>query len=162
MENVKNQVIGLLEDENLQGSVTVSIRPQGLMIIINSRVLFPSGSADLTRESRELVRRIANILTPLAKNKIQVEGHTDTDPINTGTIRSNWELSSLRASTVVRMLLEDNGNLLAANFSTKGCGEYQPIAPNDTAENKAKNRRVVIFILKDEYSKTIDIAQEAQ
>lgn len=160
MENVKNLIVGLLDDENLQNDVTVSIRPRGLVISINSRVLFASGSASLTSESRDLVRRIASILTPLAKNKIQVEGHTDTDPISTAQFPSNWHLSSARASTVLCMLLENNKNLIQKNITAQGCGEYYPVAPNDTPANKAKNRRVVIYILKDEYSKTIDIAPD--
>lgn len=156
MNDIKNQVEGLLQKENLQNDVSVAIRQRGLIISINSRVLFGSGSAALTPDSRLLVQKIANILTPLANNQICVEGHTDDDPISTAQFPSNWELSSGRANTVLRLLLE-NTNLKPANLSAVGYGEFKPLVPNDTPENKAKNRRVNIVILKDEYNKSIDI-----
>lgn len=156
MDYVKQQVQGLLSKENLQSDVSVTIRQRGLVISINSRVLFASGSADLTPDSRDLIMKISGILTPLANNQICVEGHTDTDPIHTSQFPSNWFLSSARANTVLSMLLE-NTNLIPGNLSAVGYGEFRPVAPNDTEENKAKNRRVNIVILKDEYNKSIDI-----
>jgi chemotaxis protein MotB len=158
MEDVKNQVQGFLNDENLQGDVTVSIRQRGLVISINSRVLFASGKAELTKESSELVKRIASILTPLANNQICVEGHTDTVPIHTYQFPSNWHLSAGRALSVLKLLLDSNPKLIPENMSFIGYGEYRPIAPNDTEANKAKNRRVNIVILKDEFNKSIDIS----
>lgn len=156
MEDVQKQVIGLLQKEHLNNDVSVTIRQRGLVISINSRVLFASGSADLTANSRALVLKIANILVPLANNQIQVEGHTDTDPINTSQFRSNWQLSSARADTVLCLLLT-NSKLKPDKLSSVGYGEYRPVAKNDTPANKAKNRRVNIVILKDEYNKSIDI-----
>jgi chemotaxis protein MotB len=156
MNDVKNQVEGMLRKNNLENDVSVTIRARGLVISINSRVLFASGSASLTAGSRQLVQKIANILTPLANNQICVEGHTDTDPISTFQFPSNWELSASRANTVLRLLLE-NPSLKPANLSSVGYGEFRPIAPNDTPQNKAKNRRVNIVILKDDYNKSIDV-----
>jgi chemotaxis protein MotB len=156
MNNVKQQVEGLLQKENLQNDVTVTVRDRGLEISINSRVLFNSGSADLTLSSRDLVNRIADILTPLADNQICVEGHTDNRPIHTSQFPSNWELSAARAVTVLKILLA-NPNLKPGNLSSIGYGEYRPIASNDTPDGRAKNRRVTIVILKDDYNKSIDI-----
>lgn len=156
MTEVQGQVEGMLRKNNLQNDVSVSIRERGLVISINTRVLFASGSSSLTPSSRDLVAKIANILTPLADNQICVEGHTDTDPISTTQFPSNWELSAARADTVLRLLL-DNATLKPGNLSAVGYGEFRPIAPNDTPENKAKNRRVNIVILKDDYNKSIDI-----
>lgn len=157
MNEVKQQVEGLLVKDNLQNDVTVTVRERGLEISINSRVLFNSGSADLTASSRDLVRRIADILTPLADNQICVEGHTDDRPIHTSQFPSNWELSQARASTVLRLLLAENIGLKPANLSSIGYGEYRPIASNNTLDGRAKNRRVNIVILKDDYNKSIDI-----
>ena len=78
--------------------------------------------------------------------RVLISGHTDTDPINTAQFPSNWELSSVRAMTFMKYLLEINSNLNPARFSAIGYGEYRPIAPNDTPENKQKNRRVEILI----------------
>lgn len=156
MEDVQEQVRGLLEKEHLSGDVNVTMRTRGLVISINSRVLFGSGSATLTTSSKALVLRIAEVLAPLSNNQILVEGHTDTDPIKTAQFPSNWELSSARASTVLRLLLT-TGKLKEENMSAVGYGEHRPIAPNNTPANKAKNRRVNIVILKDDYNKGIDI-----
>lgn len=160
MNDVKRQVEGLLVDENLQDDVSVTVRQRGLVISINSNVLFNSGSAQLTPASRTLVQKIAVILTPLAGNQICVEGHTDTDPIHTSQYPSNWELSGARAVNVMRLLLSMNSTLKYENLSYIGYGEYRPLVANDTAANKAKNRRVNIVILKDDYKDAIDINPE--
>jgi chemotaxis protein MotB len=156
MNDIKNAVQGMLNKDKLQNDVTVSIRPRGLVISINTRVLFASGSADLTADSKALIVRISNILVPLANNQISVEGHTDDDPISTSQFPSNWYLSSARANTVLQLLLS-NGKLKPTNLSSIGYGEFRPIVKNDTPANKAKNRRVNIVILKDDYNKSIDI-----
>ena len=156
MNEVQQQVEGMLVKQNLQNDVSVTVRERGLVISINSNVLFNSGSAQLTPASKDLVIKIADILTPLADNQITVEGHTDTDPIHSSQFPSNWELSTARAVNVLHLLLE-NPNLKPENLSAIGYGEYRPIAPNDTEADKAKNRRVNIVILKDEYNKSIDI-----
>ncbi len=159
MENVQDQVRGLLSQEHLDNDVSVTMRARGLVISINSRVLFASGKADLTSASKTLVLRIAEVLAPLSGNQILVEGHTDTDPIHTVQFPSNWDLSAARASTVLRLLLS-TGKLKEANMSAVGYGEFRPIAPNNTPANKAKNRRVNIVILKDDYDKSIDIVSD--
>jgi chemotaxis protein MotB len=160
MEDVQHKVEGLLANEHLQNDVTVTVRQRGLVITINSSVLFNSGSAQPTLAARALVMKIASILTPLANNQMCVEGHTDTDPIHTAQFPSNWELSTARATNVLHLLLT-NTNLKPSKLSPIGYGEYRPIAPNDTAAHKAMNRRVNIVILKDEYNKSIDINEPA-
>jgi chemotaxis protein MotB len=156
MAEVKQRVEGLLVKEHLENDVTVTVRQRGLVISINSSVLFNSGSAVLTPASRQLVIKIASILTPLSENQICVEGHTDTDPIHTSQFPSNWELSAARAVNVLHLLMS-NASLKAENLSSIGYGEFRPLAPNDSVANKARNRRVNIVILKDDYNKSIDI-----
>ena len=106
MENVKAQLESLLEQEHLADDISVSLRSQGLVITINTKILFAKGSADLNPSAVELVQKLSGILTPLKDNEICVEGHTDSDPIHTSQFYSNWELSSARANTV----LEDDGS----------------------------------------------------
>jgi hypothetical protein len=83
MDEALNELNSLLRQENLQNDVSVSMRERGLIISINSVILFPRGSAELTNDARVLVEKISNLLTPLRANQICVEGHTDNDPINT-------------------------------------------------------------------------------
>lgn len=160
MEDVRQAVEGLLAKERLANDVTVTVRQRGLVISINSSVLFDSGSAQLTSKSNALVMKIAGILTPLANNQICVEGHTDTDPIHTMQFPSNWELSAARAINVLKLLMT-NKNLKPENLLIIGYSEYREIAPNSTSANKAKNRRVNIVILKDDFNKSIDIVNPA-
>jgi chemotaxis protein MotB len=88
-----------------------------------------------------------------SENSIRIEGHTDNDPISTPLFPSNWELSSARATNVLRFLIEKT-KLKAENLSAVGYGEFHPLLPNTSKENKAKNRRVDIVILKQDASKS--------
>ncbi len=80
-------------------------------------------------------------------NPVRVEGHTDDLPINNERFPSNWELSTARATTVIKQLVEEYG-LDPRQFSAAGYGEYRPLAPNDSMENRALNRRVDIVLLR--------------
>ena len=157
MENVKAQLESLLEQEHLADDISVSLRSQGLVITINTKILFAKGSADLNPSAVELVQKLSGILTPLKDNEICVEGHTDSDPIHTSQFYSNWELSSARANTVLELLLSNNPDLRKDRMSSRGYGEYSPVAPNDNEANKSKNRRVNIVILKDAISRLVEL-----
>ncbi len=161
MENVKAQLEGLLAQEHLGDDVSVTLRSQGLVITVNTKLLFAKGSAELSDSAKTLVEKLAKILTPLAENEISVEGHTDNDPINTTQYPSNWELSSARANTVLKLLLTSNKDLSPKRMSSRGYGEYAPVAPNDTEANMSKNRRVNIVILKDSISRLAQINSTA-
>ncbi len=127
----------------------VKIDREGLKISLEEHgemPFFESGKAELTLEMIKLTDKIAPVLRKLAaKHEIIVEGHTDNVPIATRYFASNWELSTARATKVVRYLVTEKGfppNMMAA----KGFGQYRPVAPNDTVENRRKNRRVVFFV----------------
>ncbi len=111
---------------------------------IKSNMLFPSGSARLSREALKVLGDIVDILKPLP-NPIHVEGHTDNIPIQTLTFPSNWELSAARAASVVHLFtrLGINPGRLAAI----GYGEHKPIAGNETLAGRQKNRRVTLIIM---------------
>ena len=117
------------------------------MLDINASMLFRPGEADLQDEA---VSTLAEVATILAEQKmpIEVDGHTDNLPISTLQFPSNWELSSARASSVVRLFIEQgiSANLLKAT----GYADNFPLLPNDTAEGRARNRRVAVTVLAPE------------
>ena len=145
LENLKEQLDQYIQQNELQEELSTQLEEEGLMIRIKAKALFPSGSADLVPESQRIGPIVAGLLAAVPE-RVLISGHTDTDPINTPQFPSNWELSSVRAMTFMKYLLSINANLNPARFSAIGYGEYRPIAPNDTAENKQRNRRVEILI----------------
>lgn len=126
-----------------RGIVRVTQNSRGVKVEINASILFPPGDAKLTAESGEALRAIAQILKD-DHHALQVEGHTDSIPIATAAFPSNWELSSARASSVVRLFV-DNG--VAENRLTAiGHSANFPVGSNDTQEGRLRNRRVEIMI----------------
>ena len=134
-----------VQENNLQEVVDIVNSERGIVIQLRDSVLFETSSSSLRADSKEILRKISSLLGNLS-NSIIVEGHTDNRPINTSEFPSNWELSVDRAVNVVRFFVEDIG-LNPARFTAAGYGEFQPIAPNNSAENMAKNRRVNILIM---------------
>ncbi len=131
----------LIEDTQIK----VAVDSRGLIITIASDVvLFAPGSATLQAGGQRILDRLASQLAALP-NQITVEGHTDDVPIS-GTYPSNWELSTARASSVLRSFIERHG-LPASRGSATGYADQRPIASNDTAEGRAKNRRVEIVVV---------------
>ena len=118
---------------------------RGLIVSLPEEAAFAVGSADMSAEARQMIDRIAASVRP-TPNGIRIEGHTDDVPIRTAKFASNWELSTARASAVVAYLA-GSGGLAPERLSAAGYGEYHPRVPNDSAENRAKNRRIDIVIL---------------
>jgi len=119
---------------------------RGLVVRVADRVLFDLGKADLRPDAREVLDRVARVLKGLP-NPIRVEGHTDDLPIRTERFPSNWELSTARATTVVRYLIERHG-FEPKRLSAAGYGEYHPLVPNRSAADRQRNRRVDIVLLR--------------
>jgi chemotaxis protein MotB len=130
----------LVED----GQVRVMQNERGVRVEINANVLFSSGEAALHEESSKALKAVAQVLQN-GDQAIQVEGHTDTKPITTPRFPTNWELSAVRATSVVRLLV-DNG-VAASRLTAVGYGENHPVESNDTEEGRARNRRVTLMIL---------------
>ncbi|HEY1227495.1 MAG TPA: flagellar motor protein MotD [Ramlibacter sp.] len=126
------------------GKVRITQTGRGITIEINASVLFDEGDAALVGNARETLRTVAGLLKD-DQHAIEVEGHTDTTPIRNAAFPSNWELSAVRASTVVRLFIE-NG-VLEQRLAAVGRGANQPIAPNDDPAGRARNRRVAVTIL---------------
>lgn len=136
------------ELEDLVAADQVKLRPNSfwLEVEINTSVLFPVAGADLSPDSMAVVRSLGEILAA-TDSRIQVEGHTDNVPIYTREFRSNWELSSARAASVVRLFAE--AGVDPSKMAAVGYGEFQPVAENETDEGRAANRRVVIVVTSD-------------
>lgn len=125
--------------------VDIRSGPRGIVITLPDILLFSSGSAELKPEAYEPLTRIAEKLKEIP-DKISIEGHTDNIPISSSIYKSNWELSAARASSVLHFLLQKGLN--PDRFMIAGYGEYRPVESNETAEGRAKNRRVEIIILR--------------
>jgi chemotaxis protein MotB len=126
---------GRIQLTELQGKLTVRMA---------EKVLFASGSAVVNADGKKALQKVAEALKDVKGRIIRVEGHTDIVPIHTERFPSNWELSSARAIAVVRYLQERG--LDPAALGAAGYAQYQPIAPNDTPEGKAQNRRIEISL----------------
>lgn len=146
LEMLALKVSELLEEEGFTDQVELGIEDRGLVMRFKDVVLFDLGSDELKEEPKDLLKRLSYILeqVPLP---IRIEGHTDNLPINNLRFPSNWELSVARATRVVRFLIEE-GSLAPDRLSALGFGEYRPIAPNTSAWERAKNRRVDIVVLR--------------
>lgn len=127
-----------------EGKVRVTQSSRGISVEINASVLFASGEAKLGTNSSQALQAVAAVLKD-DNHAIQVEGHTDTTPINTPLFASNWELSAVRASSVVRLFIE-NG-ISSQRLSAVGYGDTRPVGSNDNAEGRLRNRRVEVMVL---------------
>ncbi len=131
------------------GASKVYLRKEarGLVIsLLTDKVLFDIGDYRIKPEMREVLNKIAPLLKHDANKKIAVEGYTDDLSVHTGKMPSNWELSALRATAVVRYLVDEKG-LDPSRFSAAGYAEYQPLVPNINEANRRMNRRVDIVIM---------------
>ncbi len=131
-------------------------------ISLDDRMLYRSGSYEITTQGEEILSKIARIILDYRDYDVLVEGNTDTDPISKTNIRNNWDLSVLRGSSVVQALQTKYG-VDPSRLTAAGRGEYNPIATNSTAEGKARNRRTQIIITPklDQFMELIDQAPPA-
>lgn len=141
------EVRDLLEQKFIENGaadfVSVDIDERGIVVRYDGRVLFRSGSAELSIDSDVILAATADVLQ-LVDNPVDIEGHTDDVPTGARWI-SNWELSAARASAVVRWM-ESFGSVPSRRLAAVGMGETRPLFPNDTDENRAQNRRVEVVI----------------
>jgi chemotaxis protein MotB len=140
---------GLIEVESQLNRIVIRIREKGS---------FPSGDARLNYQFIPIIQKIHDVLVS-TDGDIAVAGHTDDIPISTPRYRSNWELSTSRATSVVHELLRD-GDIPAERFVLEGYADTEPLVPNDSVENRARNRRVEVIVLKSpvagDVTKSID------
>ncbi len=147
------KLLQALAPEIRKGMVSVETQGNRIVLRIKEKGSFPSGSSELKGDFMPVISKLRDSLETI-EGKVVVAGHTDNVPIKTRRFRSNWELSSSRAVTVVHELLQNSG-LELKRFAVEGHGEAHPIVPNDTPENRALNRRVELTIIQGEADDSI-------
>nr|HPH42375.1 flagellar motor protein MotB [Syntrophorhabdaceae bacterium] len=143
-ERIKQEFREIADENGLKNNITVFTDARGVVVRIMDKAFYDEGKADLKQGAKNALNKIIPIMKGI-KNHIRIEGHTDDTPISKGEFKSNWELSVRRATEVVRYIVE-KGPIAPDRVSATGYAEYRPIVSNDTAENKALNRRVEIII----------------
>ena len=147
LDETKKLLEERLKKEIEDQQVRVSMMEKGLVITFVADVLFDSGKAKIRPEMYNTLDKVARILIEnVPNNLVGIEGHTDNEPIRYSGWRSNWELSTGRALSVLHYLV-DQKNIVPERVSAIGYGEYHPVATNDTKEGRQMNRRVEIVIL---------------
>ena len=142
---LRSELEEALAQEIRDNVVKLKARREGLVVSLREIGFFNSGSATVKRESEPAVARIAAVLAPRA-NQLRIEGHTDNVPIRTVRFASNWELSTARATEMVKLFVTRYG-FTPERLSAAGYAEFHPVAGNNTAESRGLNRRVDIVVL---------------
>lgn len=140
--NLKGQLKDGIEDKDVEITVDKTV----VMINLSDKMLYQSGSANLSTRANEVLGKIATIINQRPDLEVMVEGYTDNVPISTECIKDNWDLSTRRATSVVRVL-QTKYNIDPDRLIAAGRGEHNRLATNDTAEGRSKNRRTRIIIL---------------
>ncbi|HHT48650.1 MAG TPA: flagellar motor protein MotB [Firmicutes bacterium] len=144
-QEVYEEIEAMLAEEGVGAAVEIYSEERGMVISFKEKIFFNIGSSELLPEARNLLLRVGKILA-VDEHDIRVEGHTCDLPIQTASFPSNWELSTSRATNVTRFLIEEAG-IAAERLGATGYAEFRPIAPNNSEENRVRNRRVDILLL---------------
>lgn len=140
LNNVKDALLGFSTDE-----LTVREKDGKVYVAMSDKLLFQSGSARLDKRGEEALGKLAEVLNKQTDIDVFIEGHTDNKPINTVQFKDNWDLSVIRATSVVRILIKNYG-VNPLQIQPSGRGEYMPVDDNETAEGRSKNRRTEIIM----------------
>lgn len=143
-EKLKREMEVRIKEYGLENYVSVVREEHNVIFRIDSVILFDLGKADIKDSGKDILRDLGKLLNTINQD-ILIQGHTDDLPINTMFFPTNWELSTKRATNVVLFLVEDC-NLDPEKLTATGNGEYRPIKPNDSEENRMYNRRIDIAI----------------
>ena len=149
LRNTYDQLVQDMQAEIAQGQIQITRLADRLSVSMVDRILFPSGEAEITPTGLRILQRVGNVLKTTEGKIIRVEGHTDNVAISErlkGTFPTNWELSTTRASNVVRFL-QDSVGIDPARLQAVGLSEYHPIASNATVKGRSQNRRIEIALL---------------
>ncbi|MGD9236757.1 MAG: flagellar motor protein MotB [Desulfobacterales bacterium] len=131
---------------DLEDEIELLFSKEGLVMRLAEHTLFESGVATISAQALPLLEKIGAIITQ-TDYLIRIEGHTDNVPIHTDAFPSNWELSTARAVNVLRYFIQHH-RIDAKRMSAEGFGEFRPLVANDTEENRATNRRVVVIFIR--------------
>ena len=147
LERAKAELERRLRQEISDKEVSVDMMDRGLVITFVAEVLFDSGKAKLRSAALDRLGKVAEVLQTTVRDlNVGIEGHTDNIPIKYSKWKSNWELSSARAMSVLHYLIENHG-INPERMSATGYGEYRPVASNASPQGRQQNRRVEIVIL---------------
>jgi len=133
-------------DLNEDEDIAVNINETVVMISISDKMLFNSGSYRISNKANNILQKLADVINSEESIDVMVEGHTDSRTINTEKITDNWDLSVLRATSVVRKL-QNKYNVNPAQLIASGRSSFQPLVENDSKENRSKNRRTRIILM---------------
>lgn len=137
---------GVLKEGLDDQDVNINVDKTVVMINLSDKVLFKSGSSDLSPRANEVLAKIAQIIESRPDLEVMIEGYTDSDPIKNACTKDNWDLSVRRSTAVVRAL-QGNFKINPNRLIAAGRGEFNALVPNDTPENKALNRRTRIILM---------------
>lgn len=148
-ENIENRTMyesvkEFVQENRLDSTIEIAQNEKGVVLQLKDSILFQSGQAELKTESSEILDKI-NTLISIMPNSVIIEGHTDNIPISNSKFKDNWDLSSIRATNVLRYFTEIKKQD-PTKFRAAGYGEYKPKVENNSDENRAQNRRVNILI----------------
>jgi len=149
VKDTYSSLVDRLSTEIDEGNIRIDQADTRLKLNLVDKILFPSGSATLTRKGKQVLEKVGYALKETKDRKIVIEGHTDDLPVNAGSqsrFQSNWDLSALRATAVVQYLQENVG-IDPRLLSAAGYSMYSPIEPNDSAEHRSMNRRIEIVLV---------------
>lgn len=144
-EDLAKKLNNTIEKNGLTEVIKLRKEDRGIVLQLDETILFEPGKADLKENNKEVLETITTIINE-HDNDVLIEGHTDNVPMNNKEFASNWELSAARALSAVTYFVHDK-QIDPMRFSVKGYGEYKPLVPNDTAENRAINRRIDILMV---------------
>ncbi len=131
---------------NEDDDVAININETVVMISISDKMLFNSGSYRVSSKADNILEKLANVINSEPSLDVMVEGHTDSRSINTATVKDNWDLSVLRATSVVRRL-QNKFNVTPEQLIASGRSSFQPLTENDTREGRSRNRRTRIILM---------------
>lgn len=140
LNSVKDALLGFSSDE-----LTVTQKDGKVYVAMSDKLLFQSGSAQVNKQGKEALGKLAEVLKKQNDIDVFIEGHTDNKPIKTVQFKDNWDLSVVRATSVVRILTQEY-EVNPLQIVPSGRGEYMPMDTNDTAEGRARNRRTEIIM----------------
>jgi chemotaxis protein MotB len=147
LQQFKSVIETYVQDHQLSSEVSITDTEKGISIHLSDQFLFDLGKAELKEKSQPMLNKLGSLFSQL-DTTISIEGHTDDLVIQPGgTYKDNWELSAARALSVLRYFI-DQAHLEANKFQIAGYGDTHPVAPNDSALNRQKNRRVEMIVLR--------------
>ena len=150
--SVQDALLGFSSDE-----LSVTQKNGKVYVAMSDKLLFESGSAKVDKRGKEALSKLASVLNKQNDIDVFIEGHTDNKPINTVQFKDNWDLSVIRATSVVRILTKDY-NVSSLLIQPSGRGEYMPVASNESADGRSKNRRTEI-IMAPKLDKLLELLQ---